>query len=228
MGKFRYAQPLYGKIIYIYETDLPFEELSTVFDPKTYWIDVTGQDCEVGYIAKYEEGGGIVFAAPESIVEPTETEKEAARVKATLETKAKKAMMMSLAGSDLSEAKTEYQAVLASASDEVALLVPEVYPVWSGSGVQYKIGDRVTYYGILFKVLQDHTSQEDWTPIDAPSLFVKVLTSDNETLDWEQPSADNAYMKGDKVKYNGKIYESLIDNNLWAPDAYPQGWKEVE
>ena len=228
MGKFRYAQPLYGKIIYIYETDLPFEELSTVFDPKTYWIDVTGQDCEVGYIAKYEEGGGIVFAAPESIVEPTETEKEAARIKATLETKAKTAMMMSLAGSDLSEAKTEYQAVLASASDEVALLMPEVYPVWSGSGVQYKIGDRVTYYGILFKVLQAHTSQDDWTPIDAPSLFVKVLTSDNEILDWEQPSADNAYMKGDKVKYNGKVYESLIDNNVWAPDAYPDGWKEIE
>lgn len=228
MAKYRYAQPLYGKIIYIYETDLPFEELSTVFDPKTYWIDVTGQDCEVGYIAKYEEGGGIVFAAPESIVEPTETEKEAARVKATLETKAKTAMMMSLAGSDLSEVKAEYQAVLASASDEVALLVPEVYPVWSGSGVQYKIGDRVTYYGILFKVLQAHTSQDDWTPIDAPSLFARVLTAEDEILDWEQPSADNAYMKGDKVKYNDKVYESLIDNNVWAPDAYPDGWKEVE
>ena len=227
MGKFRYAQPLYGKIIYIYETDLPFEELSTVFDPKTYWVDVTGQDCEVGYIAKFVEGSGVVFAAPET-AEPTETEKQAARIKADLETKAKTAMMMSLAGSDLTDAKTEYQAVLASASDEVALLMPEVYPVWSGSGVQYKTGDRVTYYGILFKVLQNHTSQEDWTPIDAPSLFVKVLTSDNEILDWEQPSADNAYMKGDKVQYNGKIYESLIDNNLWAPDAYPQGWKEVE
>lgn len=227
MGKFRYAQPLYGKIIYIYETDLPFEELSTVFDPKTYWIDVTGQDCEVGYIAKYEEGGGIVFAAPESIVEPTETEKEAARVKATLETKAKTAMMMSLAGSDLSEAKTEYQAVLASVSDEVALLMPEVYPVWSGSGVEYKKDMRVTYNTVLYKVLQDHTSQETWTPTDAPSLFVKVLISESEILDWEQPSADNAYMKGDKVKYNGKVYESLIDNNVWKPDEYPAGWKEV-
>lgn len=227
MAKFRYAQPLYGRVIYIYETDLPFEELSTVFDPKTYWVDITGQDCEVGYIAKYVEGGGIVFAAPET-TEPTETEKEAARIKATLETKAKTAMMMSLAGSDLSEAKTEYQAVLASASDEVALLVPEIYPAWSASGVQYKTGDRVTYYGILFKVLQDHTSQEDWTPIDAPSLFAKVLTAEGEILDWQQPDSTNPYMKGDKVKYNGKVYESLIDNNVWAPDAYPEGWKEVE
>lgn len=227
MGKFRYAQPLYGKVIYIYETDLPFEELSTVFDPKTYWIDVTGQDCEVGYIAKFVESGGIVFAAPESIVEPTETEKEAARVKAILETKAKTAMMMSLAGSNLTEIKNEYQNVLTGVSDDVALLIPEVYPVWSADSVEYKKDDRVTYNGILYKVLTDHTSQPSWTPTDAPSLFVKVLTSDNEILDWEQPSADNAYMKGDKVKYNGKVYESLIDNNVWAPDAYPAGWKEV-
>lgn len=227
MGRFRYAQPLYGKIIYIYETDLPFEELSTVFDPKTYWIDVTGQDCEVGYIAKYEEGGGIVFAAPESIVEPTETEKEAARVKATLETKAKTAMMMFLAGGDISAQQTEYQSNITALSDDVALLIPEVYPVWSGNGVEYKKDDRVTYIGVLYKVLTDHTSQASWTPTDAPSLFVKVLTSDNEILDWEQPSADNAYMKGDKVRYNGKVYESLIDNNVWAPDAYPAGWKEV-
>lgn len=227
MAKFRYAQPLYGKIIYIYETDLPFEELSTVFDPKTYWIDVTGQDCEVGYIAKYVEGGGIVFSAPESIVEPTETEKESARVKAILETKAKTAMMMSLAGSNLTEIKNEYQNVLTGVSDDVALLIPEVYPVWSADSVEYKKDDRVTYKGVLYKVLTDHTSHTSWTPTDAPSLFVKVLTSDNEILDWEQPSADNAYMKGDKVKYNGKVYESLIDNNVWAPDAYPAGWKEV-
>lgn len=46
-------------------------------------------------------------------------------------------------------------------------------------------------------------------------------------LDWEQPSADNAYMKGDKVRYNGKVYKSLIDNNVWKPDEYPAGWKEV-
>ena len=64
MAKNRFAQPLYGKIIYIYETDLKKEELATIFDPSTYWIDVTGLDCEVGYILEYVEGGGLRFVPP--------------------------------------------------------------------------------------------------------------------------------------------------------------------
>lgn len=64
MARNRFAQPLYGKIIYIYETDLEKDQLSTVFDPSTYWIDITGMDCEVGYILEYIEGGGLRFVPP--------------------------------------------------------------------------------------------------------------------------------------------------------------------
>ena len=64
MAKNRFAQPLYGKIIYIYETDLEKDQLATIFDPSTYWIDVTGLDCEVGYILEYVEGGGLRFVPP--------------------------------------------------------------------------------------------------------------------------------------------------------------------
>ena len=64
MARNRFAQPLYGKIIYIYETDLEKEQLATIFDPSTYWIDVTGLDCEVGYILEYVEGGGLRFVPP--------------------------------------------------------------------------------------------------------------------------------------------------------------------
>lgn len=64
MARNRFAQPLYGKVIYIYETDLEKEQLATIFDPSTYWIDVTGLDCEVGYILEYVEGGGLRFVPP--------------------------------------------------------------------------------------------------------------------------------------------------------------------
>ena len=64
MARNRFAQPLYGKIIYIYETDLEKDQLATIFDPSTYWIDVTGLDCEVGYILEYVDGGGLRFVAP--------------------------------------------------------------------------------------------------------------------------------------------------------------------
>jgi chitodextrinase len=113
-----------------------------------------------------------------------------------------------------------------SINDEIALTAVEVYPQWKAEGEEYKVGQRVQYNGVLYKVLTDHTSQEAWTPADAPSLFAKVLIPDADVIpEWEQPDSTNPYMKGDKVTYNGKTYESIIDNNVWAPDAY--GWIEV-
>ena len=114
-------------------------------------------------------------------------------------------------------------------SDAQALQVPMLFDEFDGNGVAYEVGKRIMFEGILYKVIQAHTSQADWTPVAAPSLFAKVI---NETIDgsipeFEQPDSTNPYMKGDKVIFNGKVYESLIDNNVYSPEAYPAGWKEI-
>lgn len=111
-----------------------------------------------------------------------------------------------------------------SLPDEEALQAPEIFPLWK-AGASYAVNDRVQYNDVLYKVLQAHTSQATWTPDTAVSLFAKVLIPDeNKTPEWEQPGSTNPYMKGDRVTYNGKTYESTIDNNVWAPGVY--GWKE--
>ena len=113
-----------------------------------------------------------------------------------------------------------------SLNDADALEAITLYPPWSGDGVHYDVDYRVKYEGNLYKVLQAHTSQAGWTPTAAPSLFAKVLIPEpHEIPEWEQPGSTNPYMIGDKVRYNGKIYESTINNNVWAPDVY--GWREV-
>ena len=110
-----------------------------------------------------------------------------------------------------------------SATDEQALSVPVLYPAWR-SGVDYVTGQRVLHGGVLYKALQDHTSQDDWAPDAAPSLFAKVLIPDAETItEWEQPDSTNPYSKGDKVTHNGKTWISDIDNNVWEPGVY--GWE---
>ena len=112
-------------------------------------------------------------------------------------------------------------------TDEQAVQVPLIFEAWQ-VGVDYKVGKKLVYEEVLYKVLQDHTSQETWTPKDAPSLFARVLVDDGgAVLDWVQPDTTNPYMKGDRVKFEGKIYESLIDSNVWSPTAYPAGWKEI-
>ena len=122
--------------------------------------------------------------------------------------------------------------LLPDLTDEQALEMPWLFPK-SQANIQYEVGHRVLYLGTLYKVIQAHTSQQGWEPDITPSLFAKnliVKDDDGEQVDipeWEQPGSTNPYMKGDKVKFEGKIYQSLIDQNVWSPAAYPQGWEEV-
>ena len=111
--------------------------------------------------------------------------------------------------------------------DETALTGVELFPTWK-SGTSYTLGERIRFNGNLWRCLQRHSSQAGWEPGVAPSLWAKVLIPDPEVIpDWEQPDSTNAYMKGDRVRFEGKIFESLIDNNVWSPAAYPAGWTEV-
>lgn len=113
-----------------------------------------------------------------------------------------------------------------SLDDADALEAVCLYPKWSGNGVKYTTGSRVRDEGTLYTVLQDHTSQSEWRPKDAPSLFAKVLIPDPDIIpEWEQPDSTNPYSKGDRVMHNGKLWESDYDSNVWEPGVL--GWHEV-
>ena len=127
--------------------------------------------------------------------------------------------------------RRKIETLSASLDDEQALETVELFPIWKADTV-YAAGDRVRYNDVLYKVLQGHTSQADWTPDTAVSLFTRVLIPEPSIIHvWEQPTSTNAYMTGDRVYYptaQDDVYESLIDNNVWSPTAYPQGWKVIE
>lgn len=128
----------------------------------------------------------------------------------------------------LEEAKAIIDALVTlrnSAADEQALKASALYPKWK-VGTDYRKDERVLYNDILYKVLTDHTSQADWAPDAAPSLFAKVLIPDKNVIpEWEQPESTNPYGKGDKVTHNGKTWRSTIDGNVWEPGVY--GWEEI-
>jgi len=101
---------------------------------------------------------------------------------------------------------------------EIAPLFPE-YEI----GKAYAVGDIFTYQRSLYEVIQAHTSQADWLPDLTPSLY-KNHTPKGEIEEWRQPlGSHDAYMTGDRVLFNGEIYISIIDNNVWSPDVY--GWE---
>lgn len=134
------------------------------------------------------------------------------------------------------EMRTALQYFVASLDAEtqldLMLEIPSVYPAYA-VGKAYKTKD-VFSYGInavggpqLYQVLQDHTSAAEWTPDTAVSLYKAIGVTETGYPVWVQPlGATDAYNTGDIVSYNGALYISTIDGNVWAPDAYPAGWKE--
>lgn len=101
-------------------------------------------------------------------------------------------------------------------------------------GESVAVGDIRKHEGKLYEVIQAHTTQADWLPASVPALWKAITpaTTDEGTEivpNWKQPTgAHDAYKKGDKVLFDGKIYESVIDGNAYSPTAYPAGWKLVE
>ena len=117
-----------------------------------------------------------------------------------------------------------------SFTDEQALEVPDLYPVYEVDHA-YKKDERFNYNGRLFKVNQAHTSAAQWVPGETgtESLYTCLEMAGDGYLVWTQPTgAHNAYNTGDIVHYptaDDPLYKSLIDGNVWSPDAYPQGWE---
>ena len=116
--------------------------------------------------------------------------------------------------------------------EDTAVEIPSLYPVWAADK-QYKAND-IVQYGTnsvgdpqLYLVLQAHKSQSDWLPDATASLYKKMGISESGYPIWTQPlCAVDAYNLGDIVSYNGKLYKSIINANVWAPDVYPAGWEE--
>jgi len=117
--------------------------------------------------------------------------------------------------------------VLAILTDDQAEQVPDAFPTWA-TGKDYAVGYRVRYDGLLYKCLQTHTSQTGWEPPNATSLWARI--GEGGIPEWVQPTSANPYMKGDKVRHIGKVWESLVDNNVWEPGSVGAEslWGEVQ
>lgn len=119
--------------------------------------------------------------------------------------------------------RRKIETAAAQQSDELALQSVELFPKWN-AGINVTAGDRYQYNGVLYRTVQSHTTQDDWTPDITPALWTVV--SLDEWPEWRQPiGASDAYNKGDKVSHNDKHWESNVDANVWEPGVY--GWNEI-
>lgn len=93
--------------------------------------------------------------------------------------------------------------------------------------IDYKAGNIRKYGGALYRCISDHTSQSDWTPDSAVSLWAKIADPSEEWPAWAQPvGAHDAYNVGDKVSHNGAHWVSTAAANVWEPGVY--GWEVAD
>ena len=128
----------------------------------------------------------------------------------------------------VNERLIEIDAALINIPDDTAVDAMTLFRKWE-PGLDLTVGQRLQYQGKLYRVVQAHTSQAGWEPDKTPALFTQVAKP-GEIPVWRQPTgAQDAYMAGDRVHYpdaEGPVYESTVDNNVWAPGVY--GWEQVE
>ena len=117
------------------------------------------------------------------------------------------------------------QTVLAGELPEEDLAqIVDLWPAWA-AGVSYAVNEIVRHGGSLYKVVQAHTSQADWTPDVVPALFAEIAPP-GLIAEWVQPTgAQDTYSLGEQVTHGGQTWESTVDNNSWEPGVY--GWVEV-
>ena len=116
--------------------------------------------------------------------------------------------------------------------DTNAMEIADLYEEYA-IGKTYPAG-HIFKYGVnadgetqLYAVLQDHTSQAGWSPEATPSLYKAIGFTDEGVSIWTQPlGATDAYQLGDEVSYEGEVWVSEIDNNVWQPGVY--GWHKKE
>ena len=112
-----------------------------------------------------------------------------------------------------------------SIDDVTATEHTDMFAAWA-SNVAYPVGAIRRYDGQLYRCVQAHASQDDWTPDAAASLWSKVSDPAEEYPAWSQPiGAHDAYNIGDKVTHSGTRWVSAVSANVWEPGVY--GWEEV-
>lgn len=132
------------------------------------------------------------------------------------------------------ELKTRLSAFLAARDaalgvvddDTAALSCVAIFPKMQFDGGLIKYQSRIQFDGKLYRARQDLWDTESSTPAKSPTLWSEIIYSGGIREIPETITADAAFSAGEKGKWKGEIYISLIDNNVWTPDQYPAGWKK--
>ena len=113
-------------------------------------------------------------------------------------------------------------------NDQTASIAPELFDLLEGDGELIKAGTRINWNGTLMRAAVDLWDTEQNTPDNAPTLWEAVAYKGGYRIIPETITVTSQFAKGERGWWEDKLYESLMDANVYTPEQYPDGWKETE
>lgn len=111
--------------------------------------------------------------------------------------------------------------------DATASQMALLFPGLKGDGSLVKSGTRINWNGVVKRAAVDLWDTEPNNPDNAPTLWEDLAYIDGIRIIPDVITVGTAFSKGEQGWWNGALYESQADNNVWTPDAYPAYWEEV-
>ena len=113
-------------------------------------------------------------------------------------------------------------------SEEDAKAHKGLFEAWA-TDTHYEVGAMRQHEGNLYKCLQSHTSQENWTPDATPALWVEIAAPNEYREIKDNMLPTEAFALGEIGWYKEKdnLWKSLIAANNYTPETYPAGWEQV-
>lgn len=112
--------------------------------------------------------------------------------------------------------------------DAQASTVVTLYPAYPADGSLVTSGTRINWRGQLKRAAVDLWATEENSPDNAPVLWEDINYRDGYRVIPEIITAGTAFAKDELGWWEDTLYRSLLDANVWTPDAYPSGWEAVD
>lgn len=134
---------------------------------------------------------------------------------------------MALTYKEADEFIASFLAMRDGVDDKLASVAMDVYPVLNEDGELIKAGSRIKWNGILKRAATDLWDTAENNPDNAPALWEDISYREGYRIIPETISTGAAFAKDERGWWDGVLYVSLLDNNVWTPVAYPTGWQIV-
>ena len=115
-----------------------------------------------------------------------------------------------------------------SLDDKTASTSATLFPKLKVDGSLVRAGTRINWNGIIKKATVDLWDTAENNPDNAPSLWQNIEYKEGYRIIPDTITVTTAFAKDECGWWNGVLYRSLLDSNVYTPAVYQAGWEEVK